>query len=139
LILVIALADGVPVKPHSLLLKVAFRNASKNPVRLLKYFDDTPNLPIWFQLHITSLEGTPVLGIQGGGKISIRDPLDYVVIQPGKTFSVEMDVAKFVTGLHRGTYKVSMTYRNQYGEDCFRGELKSNTLEITVPRDGNEP
>jgi hypothetical protein len=43
-----------------------------------------------------------------------------------------LEVAKFVSDLQPGSYKISVTYRNQYGEDCFRGELNSNVLEVNI-------
>jgi hypothetical protein len=132
LILIIVVSRGVPATPQSFAVDVAFKNNSSTSVKLLKYFDDEDNLPIWFQIHMTSLDGTPVPGIRGGGKISLRGPLDYVLLAPGEKFSLRLEVAKFVSDLQPGSYKISVTYRNQYGEDCFRGELNSNVLEVNI-------
>jgi hypothetical protein len=114
-------------------LQVGFKNTSKHSERLLKYFADLENLPIWLQLNLTLKDGTPVSGIRGGGKINLRGPLEYTLIAPGDTFYLNVNVADLVTApLQEGTYLLSLTYRNQYGDNCFKGELNSNTLEVAV-------
>jgi hypothetical protein len=132
LILTIVLSKSAVATPRRLLVDLEFKNTSKSSIHLLKYFKDETNLSIWFQLHMTLLDGTPVPGIRGGGKIGLQEPLEYVMVPPGKTFSLQIDFAKFVTDLQPGTYEMSITYRNQYGNDCFKGELTSNTVVVQV-------
>lgn len=138
LALMIAVAEGTAPGPKSLLLDVVFKNTSTETVRLLKRFHDEENLSIWFQLQMLTLDGTPVAGMRGGGKINLRGPLDYVTLGPGETFSFRLNAIKLLTALHPGTYKVSLTYRNQYGQDCFKGTVESNTITIPVPRETPE-
>jgi len=132
LTLTIILANGPFPTPRSVLLDVVFTNVSQEAVRLLRYFDDQENLPIWFDLRMTRADGTPVTDVKGGGKIGLRGPLDYVALAPGESFTLRLDVARLAPSLAPGTYSVSLVYRNQYGQDCFKGQLRSDTIAVTL-------
>jgi hypothetical protein len=132
LALIILIVEGSFPTPESILLKVTYQNLSKEPVRILKYFDDEENLPIWFQVQMSLPDGTPLVDTRGGGKINLRGPLEYITLKPGEAFTFKMNAAKLVNALPEGVYKLRMTYRNQYGQTCFKGELTSNTMEVTV-------
>jgi hypothetical protein len=134
LALLIIIAGGAKPTPTSVSVDVVFKNVSPENVRILKRFEPEEDLPIWFSVHLTSADGTPLLGTKGGGKINLRGTLDYVLLKPGEEFSLQLNAAKFFqTELPEGMYKVSVTYHNQYGHDCFKGHLKSNTVTIIVP------
>ena len=140
LALLIIVASGTIPTPTSVLVDVVFKNVSRENVRILKRFEPDEDLPIWFSVQLASADGTPLLGAKGGGKINLRGTLDYVLLKPGEEFSLRLNAAKlFETEIPVGTYHASVTYHNQYGHDCFKGQLKSSTITITIPpRDKRE-
>lgn len=132
LTLTIILANGPFPTTKSVPLDVVFKNVSTEAVRILKYFDDQENLPIWFDLRMVRSDGTPVTDVRGGGKINLRGQLDYVTLAPGGSFAVRLDIAKFAPHLTEGSYSVLLVYRNQYGQNCFKGQLESNTIAVMI-------
>ena len=132
--LIITLAEGALPTPKSILLDVQFRNVSSDPLRILKSFENPDTLPIWFELQMIRRDGTPVMGIRGGGKINLRGNLEYVTLAPDETFSLKIDVARFVVDLQPQSYQITLTYRNQYGQYCFKGEVTSKPLIVNVER-----
>jgi hypothetical protein len=132
LTLVITLMEPSFVVNKSILLNVTFKNVSDDIVRILDSFDDQENLPIWFHLQMVEFNGTPILGIRGGGKINLRGTLKYMTLKPGERFSLQLDIAKLITDQYAGDFKISLTYRNQYGQNCFKGEASSNTLVVSI-------
>jgi hypothetical protein len=134
LALLIIVAEGVIPTPTSVPVDVVFKNVSRENVRILKRFEPEEDLPIWFSVHLSSADGTPLLGAKGGGKINLRGTLDYAVLNPGEEFRLRLNAAKFFESeIPAGIYHASVAYRNQYGRDCFKGQLKSNTITITIP------
>jgi hypothetical protein len=133
LALLIVVAEGVIPTPGSVPVDLVFKNVSREEVRLLKRFEPEEDLPIWFSVHLSSADGTPVLGAKGGGKITLRGTLDYAIIKPGEEFRLRLDAAKFFESeIPYGTYRANVAYHNQYGQDCFKGHLKSNSVTITI-------
>ena len=116
-----------------LALRVEFINQGENEIKLLKSFSNEKNLCIWFCLDVIDADGTPVLGIPSGGKISMRGNNNYVALSSKEGFSFVLNADKLIPLINKGEYKLKLLYNNQYGEECFKGELKSNTLDIVIP------
>jgi len=114
-------------------LRVEFINMGKNEIKILKTFSNEKNLPIWFRLDVVDAEGTPISGIPSGGKISMRGNKNYVALSSKEGFSFFLNAGKLIPVIEKGVYKLKLLYGNQYGEECFKGELKSNTLDIVIP------
>ena len=114
-------------------LRVEFINMGENEIKILKTFSNEKNLRIWFRLDVVDAKGTPILGIPSGGKISMRGKKNYVALGSKEGFSFFLDAGKQIPVLEKGDYKLNLLYGNQYGEECFKGELKSNTLDIVIP------
>ena len=112
-------------------IRASFENAGDAEVRLLRHFEP---VPVFFSFHLTCADGTPV-PIAGGGKIDFPEgEIECVPIPPGESFEVELDLAPWLASasLTPGTYRLSATYHNQYGEDCFQGQLHSAPVEIEI-------
>jgi hypothetical protein len=79
------------------------------------------------------INGTPINTL-GGGKISLsKDSMKYIELRKGKEYRVKLDLKDFLPekySLKSGAYNVSVVYRNQYGEDCFKGSLETNTITL---------
>lgn len=85
---------------------------------VLKFLEKTDRVPM-------------ISDLSEGGKIAMRRTLKYISLEKGEKHSFEINIANFIK-LSMGTYLVSLKYRNQYGEDCFKGEVSSNEIEINV-------
>lgn len=116
-------------------LKVTFENTSKGDVRILKAFKDPAVLPVFFRFGITASDGTPV-ATRGGGKVTLSpESYQYAVLKKGQKLEVIADVAQMIPDsvkLKEGTYDVNLVYQNQYGTDCFKGRVESNTIQVLL-------
>ncbi len=116
-------------------IDVVFRNVGDKPVRLLGIFDDLAAQRIIFHLKMTDSKGTPIETL-GGGKISLsQDSIKYFTLGKDETYTVRLNLKDFLLenySLKSGSYDVTVIYFNQYGEDCFKGRLKSNPEKLTV-------
>lgn len=134
LALLLIAAEGTIPTPASVPVDVVFRNVSRANVRILERFQPAEDLPIWFTVQFSDAGGTPLSGAKGGGKISLRGALNYVVLKPGEEFRLRLNAAHFFeNGIPEGVYRASVEYHNQYGQDCFKGHLQSNAVTITIP------
>jgi hypothetical protein len=112
-------------------IRVSFANATGPEVRLLRHFEP---IPVFFSFTLTRPDGTPI-PIAGAGKIDFEEgKVDCILIEPGESFDVELDLAPWLTAatLTPGAYRLSATYHNQYGDDCFQGHLTSEPIEIQI-------
>lgn len=114
-------------------LRVEFINMGENEIKILKTFSNETNLFIWFHLKVVDAEGTPILGIPSGGKITMRGKKNYVTLNSKEGYSFFLDASKLVPVLKKGDYKLNLSYYNQYGEECFHGKIISNTIDIVIP------
>lgn len=116
-------------------IELVFRNPNEKEVRLLDIFDDEKAKQIFFTIELRDSNGTP-LSTVGGGKIAFsRDSMKYVVLRKDAEFSVLLNIKDFLvsaTSLKPDNYSVSITYRNSYGEDCFKGSIESNILSLNL-------
>jgi hypothetical protein len=114
-------------------IKVVFRNREEEPVNLLHIFDDPTIIKSFFRFSLTNVNGTPIETL-GGGKVSLsRNSFKYLRLQKGDKYAVILNLKDFLPNDHRleeGVYNLSVTYLNQYGENCFKGSLESNTISV---------
>lgn len=129
--LVISAIVGAPYEPFSLPIRITFTNHGTAPIRILDHFEP---LPVFFLFEVVGADGTPLI-IPGGGKIDFGpNAPGYFELRPSDSRSIEVNVGRLLTSaLQLGLYSVSVTYHNQYGDRCFRGSVKSNTIMVEVP------
>jgi hypothetical protein len=130
--LVVALVPDTPITTSTVPLAVALLNDGPAPVRVLRHF--LP-LPVFFELDLVRDDGTPVATI-GAGKIAFSEgEPDYADLRPGELVGVAFDLVDVLPpgeSLAAGSYLLTATYHNQYGEDCFQGVLRSRQLPLTL-------
>ena len=114
-------------------IRVSFVNVSSNDVRLLRTFSKRYNPRVWFSMEVVGEDGTPALPVAAGGKVSMRGPVEYIVLHPNESFGFVLDYGGLVPALSPGRYRVRVTYSNQYGRDCFRGKVSTEPFEVKVP------
>jgi len=124
-------------RPGSVAVRVTLENVSTQKVRLLDAFEpDT--LPVFFRVHLQREDGSPVLEVRGGGKADpLHSNIKYIDLAPGQTFSLTLNLADFLTdpdAMKPGRYQLTVTYFNQYGENCFHGRVTSAPLEFVIPQ-----
>jgi hypothetical protein len=116
-------------------VKVVFQNTSDQTIRLLNIFDLVEERKMFFMVRITDMEGTPVDTI-GGGKISLsKNAVKYLELGKNERMTVSLDLTDFLPAgkpLKSGTYNVSITYQNQYGENCFKGKVESRPISLNI-------
>lgn len=131
----VQVVDGTNYSTKNLPVNVIFRNTSDGAIRLLDVFDDSKLKSSFFVAKINDVNGTPIDTI-GGGKISLsKDAMQYVVLKKDESHVVRLDLTNFLPGdfkLRPGSYFVSVIYQNQYGEDCFKGKVESNAINLTI-------
>jgi hypothetical protein len=126
---------GVAYSRRHIPLKITFENVGEEEIRLLQCFDP---LPVFFSFSLVAEDGTPV-SLPGAGKIDFFEgSIRYVALSPGQIFSLEVDIAEIIVfpeQLTPGNYSISVTYHNQYGENCFRGVLRSRPIHVHLAAD----
>lgn len=130
--LTVAPLEGTVYTRDSIPLQIIFENVGAQRLRLLRKFEPTP---VFFSIRMVREDGTPI-GIPGAGKIDFQEgTVEYLTLNAGELFGFLVDVARVAyrrEDITPGEYRVSVTYHNQYGEDCFQGVLSSNTTQVTV-------
>lgn len=133
LILEVRTINGATYSKEDVPLEIVFHNKSEKPIRLLNIFDQPDLVKIFFSLDLTDNNETPIDTL-GGGKVSLsKDSIKYIELQKGETHSVKINLKEFLppnVSFKPETYKVSVKYRNQYGENCFKGTLESNSVDL---------
>jgi hypothetical protein len=122
------LEEGIPVK-------IVFKNTNDNPIRILNAFDQPRALPVFFRFNVRDENGKSV-SLPKGGKISLSEnSIKYIELKKWEIFELSVNLRDIIpadTVLKPGTYTVSVTYKNQYREDCFKGEIKGNTTQVSL-------
>jgi hypothetical protein len=123
---------GVVYTRQSIPVRITFQNNGDQEIRMLHHF--TP-LPVFFAFGLTRADGTPI-GIPGAGKISFMEgQVDYLTLRKNEFFGFETDLATLIPTtavLPPGQYELSVTYHNQYGENCFQGQLASTPIKLEL-------
>jgi hypothetical protein len=123
-------------KKEHLLLKMEFKNTTKETLRLLKIFEP---IPVFFSIEISNQNGE-YFNPPGAGKASFTTgAFEYINIPPNKTFIKELDVHQVLSEynimLETGKYKLKASYHNQYGENCIKGWFTSKEIEFVITRE----
>jgi len=116
-------------------LEIVFTNNTDKPVRLLNAFDTSNAKRVFFTVTLVDSRESPVF-TSGGGKISfVKDLMKYVELAKGQQFAVEINLKDFELQSKTpepGVYSVQVTYRNQYGDNCFIGTLKGELQGLVL-------
>ncbi len=131
----IAAIPGATCSHGAIPLKLTFENVSAKKIRILDAFHEPKALPVFFQFEMKASDGTPI-PIAGAGKIDFsKDSLHYVQLAKGQKYEVMLNLADIIPPdekLKEGVYGVSLTYYNQYGENCFQGKVTSNLIQLHI-------
>ena len=118
-------------------LDIVFHNRANEPVKLLNFFNNAAEKRVFFTVTLRDSHGSPFF-IRGGGKIDIpRYASTYIELKKGEKTVVRINLSDYlspITSLKAGVYSVSVLYGNQYGENCFRGTLESNSLSLSLSK-----
>lgn len=129
LTLIVELSENFEKEPA---IRVFIENTGNSDITILKEFKP---LPVFFSFHLTKEDGTPI-SIPGGGKISFGSEPQHVILRPAEFVGVKINICDLDGKLSSGRYKLSVEYHNQYGSNCFKGILKSNTINFVYNNSG---
>lgn len=118
--------------------QVEFRNRSAKDIVINKAFNFQD---CKLEFHITTPSGATPHQIQFLlGRRPLLGPRDFQKIPAGKTFQVEIDLAKWFELSEEGIYKVKVEYSNKYAErqlgtNVWTGKIASSiqTFQLTKP------
>jgi hypothetical protein len=119
----------------SMPVKVTLENVSNEPLRVLDSFGERHAHRVFFHLDIKSADGQTNM-TAGGGKIDLAPrSARYITLNRGEKYELTLDLADLVgdkVRLRSGTYTMTLTDSNQYGEACFKGSVTSNPIQISL-------
>ncbi len=123
---------GVVYTKSNVPLRLRFENVSGEEIRILRHFEP---LPVFFAFDMVDEDGMHV-AIPGAGKIDFYEgAMKYATLPAGGTLDVDVNLAEVLTRpelVKPGRYMISVTYHNQYGENCFRGMVSSEPISLTL-------
>lgn len=114
---------------------VLLENAGKGSITILKEFAPRP---VFFHYNLIKSDGTPV-DLPGAGKVDFDRPMKYVTLEPGEFIGIIVSLKDVNKELPHGKYELSVQYHNQYGDNCFRGVLTSNTINMVIDDSASQP
>jgi len=120
--------------PSSIPLEVVFKNTGLERIRILNEFD-TQALPVFFGFRIVDQESRLVPVYVVARFEPSRRPLRYSELASGEEAVVSVQLDKVLSPsreLPPGDYEVSVLYRNSTGEDCFRGQILSAPIRVSI-------
>ena len=124
--------QGAVYTRQNIPVRITFQNNEDQEIRLLHHFDP---LPVFFAFALKRSDGTPI-GIPGAGKIDFMEgQVECLPLSKGEFFGFETDLADLIpatTELQPGQYELSVTYHNQYGENCFQGVINSAPIKLMI-------
>lgn len=125
--------DGLVDSKSDIPIDIVFQNKGDKAIKLLSVFDEAIAKKIFFSVTLLDSNGTPIFS-SGGGKIDLSEKsMKYVELKKGDEYAVSLSLKNFLPADYRlkpGAYSVSVIYRNQYGKDCFKGTVESNTISL---------
>lgn len=111
-------------------LKVTFQNVSNKPIRILDMFEP---VPVFFSFQVTQADGVPIVNVPGAGNMDPFGSLNYITLKPNEKFTTTVRLDQVLPEVFQpGDYKLSVIYKNQYGENCFTGRLTSNPIKLKI-------
>lgn len=119
---------------NSFKISMQFKNKGTTQKRILNIFDP---IPIFFSIDIVNSKGIPI-ELPGAGKIDFgkSQTYQYLIVNPGDAYILSLDLSPFLKAnnvvLEKGKYRLKITYHNQYGENCIKGNLSSNEIEFSI-------
>jgi hypothetical protein len=135
LVLIVQLLNNEVALKTRVPLEITFKNAGSTSIRVLDTFKPEEAV-FFFRLKLARANGM-LVPTRGGGKVDLDPSLvKYREIGPGASFSTTLNLIDFLgdrSQLQPGEYSLLVTYSNQYGTDCFKGTVSSQTIRIQLP------
>jgi hypothetical protein len=118
-------------------LKVTFENVSGKRVRLLRVFKPTT---AFFKVNglmnrANTSVSVPKLAVKPEIQADLRRPgsWQYLELEPNESFTTQVDVSDLLpSNLEEGLYEISLTYHNEYGENCFKGTMTTEGAWFSI-------
>lgn len=133
--IVVKVVDGENYSTENIPLEIVFTNVSSYTINLLDAFDTSNKKRIFLTVTLRDGHESPFF-TSGGGKISFsKNSMKYIELKKGEQTSVRINLIDYDLPhetLKAGLYSVLVTYRNQYGEDCFKGTVTSQPLNLVL-------
>ena len=131
----VKIVEGKIYTTENIPLEVVLTNVSSETINLLNAFDTPNRKRIFFTVTLRDGNESPFF-TSGGGKISFsKDSMKYIELKPGEQTSISISLLDYdlpLDTLKEGLYSVLVTYRNQYGEGCFKGTVSSLPLDLIL-------
>jgi hypothetical protein len=152
LVISLSIPEGQKLDPSNIPLIVHFRNNGKEKLRLVDIFDLDVQQGL-FTFTVSGKNGP--LPRQGASGHFVGTPLDtkgpylkgfelldewgagphvkYLELESGRETTKIVHLEKAVIGtLEPGDYSTNVTYTNIMGKDCFKGQVASAVIQITL-------
>jgi hypothetical protein len=111
------------------MLRISFENISKKKVTILRRFSP---LQAFFSFRLTKEDGTPKEGLCAARISMPASSIKYITLEPDEFFGFKVRLSDINDSkLESGKYTLTVKYHNQYGENCYQGRIKSNTIEFS--------
>ncbi len=127
--------SGADYTRNSIPLRITFENVGREDVRIVRSFYGHV-FPVFFSFEITREDGTPIPGVRGGGKADFpAGAMKYLELRQHEGFYFRVDLSTLLTAPEEfkpGIYDVKVTYHNQYGSNCVKGQLVSESITLDI-------
>lgn len=118
-------------------LRVTFENNDEKNIRLLRQFKPVKS---FFDITLQTSTGTNVPVEKTANSQTappksapVPEVLQYVDLGFGESFGTLVDVSELLPpALPEGRYIIRLTYRNQQGENCFKGTKTTNPVSVEI-------
>jgi hypothetical protein len=122
-------------------IAIVFENTSEETIRILDGLSKKGNLPAFFSFEIINKNGDVVFKTRKA-KIEIpKDSMSYIEIKKGEKHKVVFELQDLISlefiknkvvNFSNGEYKSVVTYNSQYGDNCFRGKIRSPDVWLVL-------
>jgi len=120
-------------------IRVEFSNEGIKEICLLRVFKPTA---AFFDVALKSSTGQeilttkPVVSEAIQAKLRNSKNLNYLDLQSDEAFSVQINASEFIPrDLQEGSYRITLTYHNEYGENCFKGTKVTEGVWLKIVDD----
>jgi hypothetical protein len=132
----VSVVAGVSYTTEDIPLDIIFQNDSEEPVRILDVFDNPAAKRVFFNIVLKDAEGSSIDIGGGWGRIDMSPGYaKYTELNENETMKVRINLKDYQLPSERlkpGVYSISVTYRNQYGTNCFKGTLESELHDLVL-------